>query len=137
MAAWLDLVKENEAWDLVDTNRLEQLVQGFHLKATGSGLKVVNAQVEVGTILSRLKIPSEPKIHFLLDLSISLMAAWLDLVKENEAWDLVDTNRLEPTLRLKLAQSCLASKSPLNQKYVKHQIPSASAFAELGLGAVA
>ncbi|CAG8891594.1 unnamed protein product [Penicillium salamii] len=27
MAAWLDLVKENEAWDLVDTNRLEQLVQ--------------------------------------------------------------------------------------------------------------
>ncbi|CAG8905044.1 unnamed protein product [Penicillium nalgiovense] len=29
MAAWLDLVKENEAWDLVDTNRLEQLVQGL------------------------------------------------------------------------------------------------------------
>jgi hypothetical protein len=27
MAAWLDLVKENEAWDLVDTNRLDQLVQ--------------------------------------------------------------------------------------------------------------
>ncbi|CAG7999508.1 unnamed protein product [Penicillium nalgiovense] len=27
MAAWLDLVKENEAWNLVDTNRLEQLVQ--------------------------------------------------------------------------------------------------------------
>jgi hypothetical protein len=29
MAAWLDLVKENEAWDLVHTNRLEQLVQGL------------------------------------------------------------------------------------------------------------
>ncbi|CAG8165989.1 unnamed protein product, partial [Penicillium nalgiovense] len=27
MAAWLDLVKENEVWDLVDTNRLDQLVQ--------------------------------------------------------------------------------------------------------------
>ncbi|CAG8118502.1 unnamed protein product, partial [Penicillium nalgiovense] len=27
MAAWLDFVKENEAWDLVDTNRLDQLVQ--------------------------------------------------------------------------------------------------------------
>ncbi|CAG8029242.1 unnamed protein product [Penicillium nalgiovense] len=27
MAAWLDLVKENEAWNLIDTNRLEQLVQ--------------------------------------------------------------------------------------------------------------
>ncbi|CAG8212846.1 unnamed protein product, partial [Penicillium nalgiovense] len=29
MAAWLDLVKENEAWDLVDTNRLEQLPCGL------------------------------------------------------------------------------------------------------------
>ncbi|KAJ5769721.1 uncharacterized protein N7511_001772 [Penicillium nucicola] len=27
MAAWLDLVRENEAWNLVDTNRLEELVQ--------------------------------------------------------------------------------------------------------------
>ena len=27
MAAWLDLVNEHEAWNLVDTNRLEQLVQ--------------------------------------------------------------------------------------------------------------
>ncbi|CAG8656130.1 unnamed protein product, partial [Penicillium salamii] len=27
MAAWLDLVSENEVWNLVDTNRLEELVQ--------------------------------------------------------------------------------------------------------------
>lgn len=27
MTAWLDLVDENEAWNLVDTNRLGQLVQ--------------------------------------------------------------------------------------------------------------
>jgi hypothetical protein len=29
MAAWLDLVSETEVWNLVDTNRLEDLVQGL------------------------------------------------------------------------------------------------------------
>ena len=27
MATWLDLVSENEVWNLVDTNRLGELVQ--------------------------------------------------------------------------------------------------------------
>lgn len=46
---------------------LGTLYTGSHLKGTGSGLMVVDAQVEVGIILSRLKIPSEPKICQALD----------------------------------------------------------------------
>lgn len=58
---------------------LGTLYTDSHLKGTGSGLMVVDAQVEVGTILSRLKIPSESKTCQAADFFRQCICRWRSL----------------------------------------------------------
>jgi hypothetical protein len=93
---------------------LGTLYTGFHLKATGSGLKVVNAQVEVGTILSRLKIPSEPKICQAPDSFRQCIRRWRSLKPI-----------MQQLSRLVRSHSFLTSETGLHKSHskVKMQLP--------------